>query len=116
MGVTALACIGYGSVFLAAGILLRNPIVPAAIILVWEASNSFLPAVLQKVSVIYYLKSLCPIDVPPQVKPPFALLTVNPDPISPMIAIPGLLLVSAVVLLLASLRIRHMEISYGTET
>jgi ABC-type transport system involved in multi-copper enzyme maturation permease subunit len=116
VGVTALACIGYGSVFLAAGILLRNPIIPAAVILVWEASNSFLPAVLQKLSVIYYLKSLCPIEVPPQVPPPFALLAVNPDPISPMIAIPGLLLLSAVVLVLASLRIRHMEISYGTET
>jgi ABC-type transport system involved in multi-copper enzyme maturation permease subunit len=114
-GVTALACVGYGSVFLAAGILLRNPIIPAAVILVWEASNSFLPAVLQKLSVIYYLKSLCPIEVPPQVPPPFALLAVNPDPISPMIAIPGLLLLSAVVLVLASLRIRHMEISYGTE-
>jgi ABC-type transport system involved in multi-copper enzyme maturation permease subunit len=115
-GVTALACVGYGSVFLAAGILLRNPIIPAAVILVWEASNSFLPAVLQKLSVIYYLKSLCPIEVPPQVPPPFALLAVNPDPISPMIAIPGLLILSAIVLVLASLRIRHMEINYGTET
>src|SRR5207302_1307121 len=65
VGVTALACVGYGSVFLAAGILLKNPIIPAAVILVWEASNSFLPAVLQKLSVIYYLKSLCPIEVPP---------------------------------------------------
>ena len=115
VGVTALACVGYGSVFLAAGILLRNPIIPAAVILVWEAANAFLPAVLQKLSVIYYLKSLCPIAVSPDVPPPIALLVVNPDPVSPMIAIPGLLLLSVVVLILASLRIRHMEISYGTE-
>ncbi|MGI8743441.1 MAG: hypothetical protein ACR2NN_12895 [Bryobacteraceae bacterium] len=115
VGVTALACAGYGSVFLAAGILLRNPILPAAVILVWEAANAFLPAVLQKLSVIYYLKSLCPIDVPPQVPPPIALLVVNLDPMSPTIAIPALLLLSALVLFLASLRIRHMEISYGTE-
>ncbi|MBV8819345.1 MAG: ABC transporter permease subunit, partial [Acidobacteriaceae bacterium] len=41
VGVTLLACIGYGSVFLAAGILLRNPLVPAAVMLVWEAANPF---------------------------------------------------------------------------
>ncbi len=114
-GVTALACVGYGSVFLAAGILLRNPIIPAAVILVWEAANAFLPAVLQKLSVIYYLKSLCPIEVPPNVPPPFALLVVNPDPVSAIVAIPGLLLLSLAVLLLASLRILRMEISYGTQ-
>src|SRR5271165_2778061 len=62
VGVTALACIGYGSVFLTAGILVRNPIIPAAVLLVWEAINPFLPAVLKKFSVIYYLKSLCPIE------------------------------------------------------
>lgn len=115
VGVTALACVGYGSVFLAAGILVRNPIIPAAVILVWEAANGFLPHVLQKLSVIYYLKSLCPIDVPPDVPPPVALLVVNPDPMSATIAIPALLLLSITVLYLASLRIRHMEISYGTE-
>src|SRR5262249_15002096 len=31
IGVTALACVGYGSVFLTAGLVVRNPIVPAAI-------------------------------------------------------------------------------------
>src|SRR5713226_3084745 len=55
IGVTVLACIGYGSVFMAAGILFRNPIIPAAGILIWEAINSFLPALLQKFSIIYYL-------------------------------------------------------------
>ena len=115
VGVTALACLGYGTVFLAAGILLRNPIIPAAVILVWEAANAFLPAVLQKLSVIYYLKSLGPIAIPPDVPPPIALLVVNPDPVSPIVAIPGLFLLSAAVLALASLRLRRMEISYGGE-
>src|ERR1039457_2720658 len=81
LGVTVLAVIGYGSVFLAAGVLMRNPIIPAAVILVWESISSFLPAFLQKVSVIYYLKSLCPVEAPPQVPPPFSLLAVNPDQI-----------------------------------
>ena len=40
IGVTALACIGYGSVFLAAGALFRNPIIPAATVLVWEKNHA----------------------------------------------------------------------------
>ncbi len=115
LGVTVLACVGYGSVFLAAGVLMRNPIVPAAVILVWESINSFLPAFLQKFSVIYYLKSLCPVEVPPQVPPPFSLLAVNPDPASPLVAIPSLLLLSALVIVWSGRRIRRLEINYGTD-
>jgi ABC-type transport system involved in multi-copper enzyme maturation permease subunit len=115
IGVTALACVGYGSFFLFAGVVMRNPIVPAVIILVWEAANGFLPALLQKFSVIYYLKSLCPINIGPQVPPPFSILAVNAEPISAFIAIPGLLVVSAIVLLFASRKVRRMEINYGTD-
>jgi ABC-type transport system involved in multi-copper enzyme maturation permease subunit len=115
VGVTALACAGYGSVFLAAGILIRNPIVPAAAALVWESANVFLPPLLQKFSVIYYLKSLCPIGVLPDVPPPFSMLIVNPDPISPVLAIGGLLAVTALVLWLAGRRVRSMEINYAAD-
>jgi ABC-type transport system involved in multi-copper enzyme maturation permease subunit len=115
LGVTVLAVIGYGSVFLAAGVLMRNPIIPAAVILVWESISSFLPAFLQKVSVIYYLKSLCPVEVPPQVPPPFSLLAVNPDPASAVIAIPSLLLLSALVVVWSGRKIRRLEISYGAD-
>jgi ABC-type transport system involved in multi-copper enzyme maturation permease subunit len=115
LGVTVLACVAYGSVFLAAGVLMRNPIIPAAVILVWESINSFLPVFLQKISVIYYLKSLCPVEVPPQVPPPFSLLAVNPDPASPLIAIPSLLLLSAIVVVWSGRKIRRLEISYGTD-
>ena len=113
LGVTVLACIGYGSVFLAAGVLMRNPIIPAAVILVWESINSFLPVFLQKVSVIYYLKSLCPVEVPPQVPPPFSLLAVNPDPASAIVAIPSLLLLSALVIVWSGRKIRRLEINYA---
>ena len=51
---TALACAGYGSVFLAVGLLYRNPIIPAAIVLVWESANVFVPPGLKTLSVIYY--------------------------------------------------------------
>ena len=67
-GATALGCLGYaGSVFLLMGALFRNPIFPAAAILIWESINAFVPPLLQKFSVIYYLKSLCPIEAPPDV-------------------------------------------------
>lgn len=114
-GVTMLGCVGYGSVFLLAGALFRNPIFPAAAILIWESINAFLPGVLQKFSVIYYLKSLCPIDAPPDIGPPFSMLLVNADPISPAIAVPGILLFTALVLVIAALQVRRMEINYGTD-
>src|SRR5437588_815085 len=59
VGITALACVGYGAVFLVMGFLFRNPIIPAALVLVWESMNPFLPSLLKKLSVIFYLQSLC---------------------------------------------------------
>jgi ABC-type transport system involved in multi-copper enzyme maturation permease subunit len=112
---TALGCIGYGSVFLLTGALFRNPIFPAAGILVWESINAFVPPVLQKFSVIYYLKSLCPIEAPPNVPPPFSLLIVNADPIEPSLAISGILLFTVLVVVIAALQVRRMEISYSTD-
>ena len=70
LGVTAAACLGYGSIFLAAGLLFKNPIIPAATVLVWEGMNVFLPAALKKVSVIFYLQSLSPVVAPPDANMP----------------------------------------------
>ena len=55
-----LGCVGYGSVFLAVGMYFRNPIISAAVLLAWEGINGILPHLLQKMSVLYYLQSLCP--------------------------------------------------------
>jgi len=115
LGVTVLACIGYGSVFLAAGVAFRNPLIPAGVILVWESINSFLPAILQKFSVIYYLKSLCPIQIDPHAGSFFSLLSINADPMPAYIAVPGLILLAVAVLVLASFQVRRMEINYATE-
>jgi ABC-type transport system involved in multi-copper enzyme maturation permease subunit len=117
LGVTILACIGYGSIFLAAGLLFRNPIVPAAAVLIWEAANPVLPALLKKISVIYYLKSLCPVEMSldPGMPPLFALLVSNPEPVSRYIAIFGLLALSVVVLFAAGKRVRRLEINYGAD-
>jgi hypothetical protein len=114
-GTTVLGCVGYGSVFLLTGALFRNPIFPAAVLLIWESINAFVPTILQKFSVVYYLKSLVPIEAPPGVPPPFSLMIVNPDPIDPAVAICGMLLFTLLVVVIAALRVRRMEINYGTD-
>ena len=112
MVVTALGCVGYGAVFLTAGLLIRNPMIPAAVIMVWENLNPFLPAFLKKLSVIFYLKSLCPVDIP-GTPAPFSVLVVDIDPSPAWIAVPGLLVVSLAVLAYAAYSARRAEISYG---
>lgn len=112
-----LGCVGYGSIFLAAGLVFRNPIVPAAAVLIWEAANPLLPALLKKISVIYYLKSLCPVSIPvdPGMPALFAILVSNADPISGYIAVFGLLCVSVAILAACTKRVRRLEINYTTE-
>ena len=117
LGVTVLACVGYGAFFLVAGMLFRNPIVPTAAILIWEGINPFLPVVLRQISVIYYLKSLCPVDfpTPPGTPPIFALLIFNSEPIAAPIAVLGILAVATMALYVSSLQVRRLEINYTTE-
>ena len=97
--------------------LFRNPILPAAAILAWEAMNPFLPALLKKFSVIYYLKSLCPVDIPtpPGMPPLMQLLVSNPDPVSAPVAILSIVLLAVLVLYVSSFQVRRMEINYTTE-
>jgi ABC-type transport system involved in multi-copper enzyme maturation permease subunit len=107
----ALACAGYGAVFLLTGVLFRNPMIPAAVIFVWEFINPFLPSLLKKISVIFYLKSLCPVDIPPD--GPLAIIAVVTDPTPAWLAIPGLLAVSALVLAYAAVKARKLELAYS---
>jgi hypothetical protein len=111
-------CVGYGSVFLAVGLYVRNPIIPAAVLLAWEGAAAILPQALQKISILYYLQSLCPVPVPMDDDAPMLirLLAAPAAPASRPAAILGLLLLSAAVLWIASRAVRRMEISYGAET
>ena len=113
-----LGCVGYGSVFLAVGLYVRNPIIPAAVLLAWEGVNGILPHVLQKMSILYYLQSLCPVPAPMEDDAPMLirLLAAPAAPASRPGAILGLLLLTAFVLWIASLAVRRMQISYGAET
>jgi len=114
---TVLGCVGYGSVFLAAGLLMRNPIIPAVVILFWEAINGFLPAVLQKLSVLYYLQSLCPLPPPVDKDVPavMRLLLAPAEPAPAALAILGLLGVTVLVLWVASRAVRRLEVNYATD-
>jgi ABC-type transport system involved in multi-copper enzyme maturation permease subunit len=108
-GVTALACLGYGAVFLLLGMFFRNPVIPAIVLFVWEGINPFLPSLLKKISVVYYVESLVP------VKFNVAEFQILADPAPLWLALPGILLVTALVLFVSGLRVRHMEIDYGQD-
>ena len=107
--VTLLACIGYGATFLLMGILFKNPAYPAVMILGWESLNIFLPAILKKISIIYYLQSLTPVPFPPG---PFAVIT---EPASAWTSIPGMIVVTAVVLFIATLNVRRLQVTYSSD-
>jgi ABC-type transport system involved in multi-copper enzyme maturation permease subunit len=114
---TVLGCVGYGSVFLAAGLLVRNPIVPIVIVLFWESIIGFLPQMLQKLSVLYYLQSVCPVAAPiEEGTPAFVRLLLSPAaPSSVWVAVLGLLGLTALVLYAASRVVRKIEIDYATD-
>jgi hypothetical protein len=117
LAVTALACVGYGSIFVAVGLLFRNPIIPTAIVLLWEGINPFLPAVLKKLSMIYYLQSLCPVATTPEQKMPglINLLIAPVQPATRSVAILSIVILTTVLLVIAARLSRRMEINYGTE-
>lgn len=107
--ITILACVGYGAFFTVVGLFVRNPIIPALVLYGWEWLNFLLPPLLKKISVIHYLKSLTPI---PLSEGPFAVVA---EPTPAWLAVPGLILVTLVVLAISGYRIRRMEIQYGSD-
>ena len=104
--VTALACMGYGAVFLALGFFFKSPAIPALAVFGWERILFLLPPLLKKVSVSHYLQSLCPV---PFDHGPLAILADAP---SPWISIPGLFVLAVAMLAISARRIKKMEISY----
>ncbi|MGE0131119.1 MAG: ABC transporter permease [Blastocatellales bacterium] len=109
VGITILACVGYGAVFMVIGLFFRNPIIPALLAYGWEWVNFLMPPLLKKISIIHYLHSLSPIPVS---EGPLATVV---DPTPAWISVPSMIIFTAIVLFLASVRIRRMEIRYGNE-
>jgi hypothetical protein len=110
LAVTALAALGYGALFLVVGQIFANPMLPAAVLLAWESINAFLPPPLQKLSVVYYLKSLVPVKLPET--GPLAVLAADLAPMPAWKAVLGVLFFSAALLACAAFRARRLEIRY----
>ena len=113
LGITVLACLGYGAVFLALSMVFKNPMIPAVIFFGWEAINPLLSPFLQKLSITFYLRHLVPVDVPAQGI--FALLTVVAEPVPAWAAALGVITLTSAVLFVACILVRTLEISYTTE-
>ncbi len=103
------ACVGYGAIFLVAGLFFKNPVVPAVVVLGWELMSSLLPPMLKAFTVVHYLSSLVP--VPPSLGP----LAILVQPVAPWKAVLGLSALALVALALAAWRARSLEISYAAE-
>lgn len=109
LAVTLLAVIGYGAVFLALSVHVKNPILPALAIYGWEWLHFLMPPMLKKLSVIHYLGALVPVPV---AEGPFALIGEAPPT---ALALAGLLAFAAVLLALTMRRVRRMEVLYGED-
>ena len=111
--VAALACLGYGAVFLALSLLFKNPIIPGVVLMGWEAIAPIFPAWAQRLSVTFYLKQLCPVSLP--IVGPLAIFTIVAEPVSPVIAVLGLLSLTIAIVALSCFLIHRMEITYTAE-
>jgi hypothetical protein len=113
VGITALACMAYGALFTWLGIRYKNPIIPAVVLLFWESGNLLLPSWLKKLSILYYLRSMSPVD--PGFYSVGALIGGVVDPVSVPVAILCLLAISAGLLVLAAKELSRSEVSYSSE-
>lgn len=104
--VTALGCVGYGAVFLAFGFFFKSPIIPGLAMFGWERINPLLPPLLKKMSVIHYLKGLCPVPLP---QAPIGYLADAPPP---WLSIVGLLVFAGLLVYISTFKVKRMEISY----
>ena len=106
----ALACVGYGALFLLFGLLVRQPHgAGGAVPRLGVPGAPFLPPALKVLSVVHHLSSLVPVPVP---HGPFAILA---DPTPTWLAVPLVLVVSGALLVVSAWRARKLEVSYATE-
>lgn len=109
LGITILACLGYGSIFMATGILMRNPFIPIVLIAGWETIHFILPPALKLFSIMYYLKGLLPI---PLDEGPFAVI-VSPPPL--WVSIVGMFGLSILAIVISIYLLKRLEVKYIDE-
>lgn len=113
--VTTLACIGYGAVFTAVGLLFKNTAAPIAVILVWEHINQFMPGILRRLGMVYYLQSIIPAsDQPNEYLPPVIALLIRPaEPISAPLAAIWICILTLALLVLCGYLARRLQVNYA---
>ncbi|MFV2071204.1 MAG: hypothetical protein ACC742_00945 [Thermoanaerobaculales bacterium] len=107
--ITALGCVAYGALFMLAGLFFKNPVVPAILFLGWETLTPFLPPLLKALSIVHYLVALTPVPVSLSA---FALLS---RPMPGWVAVVAPIITSAILVFLAVLKTRRLEISYAVD-
>ncbi len=107
IGITTLACAGYGAVFLLLSVVARAPLFMSVLFWVWEALSFVLPPLLKKLTISHYLQSLYPIPLDAR------LVAVMAEPTPAWLSVPILVFVTATALFVAGLKSRRMEINYG---
>lgn len=109
LGIVLLASMGYGSLFLASGLLFRNTLIPVVVIAGWEIIHFLLPPALKIFSIIYYLKGLLPI---PLDEGPLAVI-VAPPPV--WVSIVGMFGLSVLAVTTSITILRRLEVKYSDE-
>jgi ABC-type transport system involved in multi-copper enzyme maturation permease subunit len=104
-----LAAFSYGALFLLAGLFFKNPMVPAVLFLGWEMLTPFLPTLLKYFSFVHYLVSFAPVPV---TLGAFALLA---EPVPRWVALLAIIAASAVLVALATLAARRLEVTYSAD-
>lgn len=106
---TFLACMGYGSVFMATGLVFRNPLIPVLAIAGWEIINFLLPPALKVISVVFYLKNLMPVHIEQQAPLPLAVVA---QPLPIWMSIFGIVFLASISISIAIFYLKRMEIRY----
>lgn len=107
---TFLACMGYGSVFMATGLVFRNPLIPVLAIAGWEIVNFLLPPALKVISVVFYLKNLMPVFIEQEGLLPLAVIA---KPLPVWMSIAGIVLLATISISIAIFYLRRIEIKYA---
>jgi len=107
--VTVLACAAWGSIFMLAGLLFKNPIISVFVVGLWEAFYFILPETLQKLTVMHYLQSLLPIVID---RGPFSVVI---DPTNSVLSVVIVLGIAAGFVWLSGKALRRTQIAYGAD-
>jgi len=109
LGIVFLGSIGYGAVFMATGLLFRNPLIPIVLVAGWEMLHFLLPPALKIFSIIYYIQGLLPIPID---SGPLAVI-VSPPPL--WVSIIGMLALSGFAVSVSVLILKRFELRYTDE-